>query len=113
MNLLQAEVLAASAVIVAPVLVFSDFQCSRFVAVVFRHGVLLSKERPAVDAWNSSISADPPFLSKTFNAIAKKYNAKAKMAIIRIHELHYPETTSDQHGELRVHDQLAGDGITV
>jgi hypothetical protein len=58
-------------------------------------------------------SADPPLLSKTFNAIAKKYNAKAKMAIIRIHELHYPETTSDQHGELRVHDQLAGDGITV
>ena len=31
-------------------LVFSDFQCSRFVAVVFRHGELLSKERPAVDA---------------------------------------------------------------
>ena len=52
-NLLQAQVPAASAVIVAPVLVFSDFQCSRFVAVVFRHGVLLSKEPPAVDAWNS------------------------------------------------------------
>jgi hypothetical protein len=31
----------------------SDFQCSRFVAVVFRHGVFLSKEPPAVDAWNS------------------------------------------------------------
>ena len=70
-NLLQAEVPAASAVIVAPVLVFSDFQCSRFVAVVFRHGVLLSKERPAVDAWNSSIFGRPPFLSKTSNAIAK------------------------------------------
>jgi len=37
-NLLQTEVPAASAVIVAPVLVFSDFQGSRFVAVVFRHG---------------------------------------------------------------------------
>ena len=49
MNLLQAEVPAASAVIVAPVLVFSDFQCSRFVAVVFHHELLLSKERPAVD----------------------------------------------------------------
>jgi hypothetical protein len=44
---------AASAVIVAPVLVFSDFQCSRFVAVVFRHAVLLSNERPAIDAWNT------------------------------------------------------------
>ena len=63
-NLLQAEVAAASAVIVAPVLVFSDFQCSRFVAVVFRHGVLLSKERPAVDAWNSSIFGRPPFSVK-------------------------------------------------
>jgi hypothetical protein len=36
---------AASAVIVAPVLVFSDFQCSRFVAVVFRHGVFPKNDR--------------------------------------------------------------------
>ena len=78
-NLLQAEVPAASAVMVAPVLVFSDFQCSRFVAVVFRHGVLLSKERPAVDAWNSLVLRPTClFLSKTFNAIAKEGNAKAK-----------------------------------
>jgi hypothetical protein len=48
-NLLQAEVPAASTVIVAPVLVLPDFQCSRSVAVVFRHGALLSKERPAID----------------------------------------------------------------
>jgi hypothetical protein len=34
-------------------------------------------------------SADPPFLSKTSNAIAKKGNAKAKNAIIRVDELHY------------------------
>jgi hypothetical protein len=33
----------------------SDFQCSRFVAVVFRHGVFLSKERPAVGAWDCLI----------------------------------------------------------
>jgi hypothetical protein len=33
----------------------------RFVAVVFRHGALLSKERPAVDAWNSSIYGRPAF----------------------------------------------------
>ena len=71
-NLLQAEVPAASAVIVAPVLVFSDFQCSRFVAVVVRHGMLLSKARPAVGACIAQSSADPPFLSKTSNAIAKK-----------------------------------------
>jgi len=49
-NLLQAQVPAASAVIVAPVLVFSDFQCSRFVAVGFFHEVLPSEEMPAVDA---------------------------------------------------------------
>jgi len=65
-NLLQAEVPAASAVIVAPVLVFSDFQCSRFVAVVFRHGVLVSKDRPAVDAWNYSIFGRPAFPVKNF-----------------------------------------------
>ena len=65
-NLLQAEVPAASAVIVAPVLVFSDFQCSRFVAVVFRPGVLLSKERPAVGAWNSSIFGRAAFSVKNF-----------------------------------------------
>ena len=95
-NLLQAEVPATSAVIVAPVLVFSDFQCSRFVAVVFRHQVLLSKERPAADAWNSSIFGRPAFYVKTLNAIAKKGNAKAKegetigMEIcIMIYE-HYP-----------------------
>src|SRR5271165_1324333 len=72
MNLLQAEVPAAGTVIVAPVWYFRIFQYSRFVAVVFRHRVLLSKERPAVDAWNSSIFGRPPFLSKTFNAIAKQ-----------------------------------------
>jgi len=78
-NLLQAEVPAASAVIVAPVLVFSDFQCSSFAAVVFRHGVLLSKERPAVDAWNLLIFGRPGFaVKKTFNAIAKKVTQKQK-----------------------------------
>ena len=65
-NLLQAEVPAASAVIVAPVLVFSDFQCSRFVAVIFRHGLLLSKERPGVDAWDCSIFGQPAFSVKIF-----------------------------------------------
>ena len=64
-NLLQAEVPAASSVIVATVLVFSDFQCSRFIAVVFCHGVLLSKERPAVDAWNSSIFGRSAFSVKS------------------------------------------------
>jgi hypothetical protein len=89
-------VLAASAVIVAPVLVFPDFQCSRFVAVVFHHGALLSKERPAVDAWNSSIFGRPAFSVKTFYAIAKKGNAKAKegettgMEICRMIYEHYP-----------------------
>ena len=63
-NLLQAEVPAANAVMVAPVPVFSDFQCSRFVAAVFRHGVLLSKERPAVDAWNCSFFGRPVFSVK-------------------------------------------------
>src|SRR4029077_16062237 len=63
-NLLQAEVPAASAVIVAPVLVFSDFQCSTFVAVFFCHGVLPSKGRPALNEIHQS-SAEPPFLSKT------------------------------------------------
>ena len=66
MNLLQAEVPAASTVIVAPVPVFADFQCPRFVAVAFRHGVSLSKERPAVDAWNSSIFGRPAFPVKSF-----------------------------------------------
>ena len=65
-NLLQAEVPAASAVIVAPVLVFPDFQCSRFVAVVFRHGVLPSKKRPAVDAWNCSTFGRIAFSVKNF-----------------------------------------------
>jgi len=65
-NLLEAEVPAASAVIVAPVLVFSDFQCSRFVAVVFRHAVLLSNERPAVDVWNNSIFGRPAFAVKSY-----------------------------------------------
>jgi len=51
-NLLQAEMPAASAVIVASVLVFSDLQCSRFIAAAFCHGVSLSKERPAVGVWN-------------------------------------------------------------
>jgi len=41
-------------------------------------GVLLSKERPAVDAWNCSIFGRPAFLFKTFNAIAKNGNAIAK-----------------------------------
>src|ERR1700730_7478533 len=36
---------AASAVIAAPVLIFSDFQCSRFVAVVLRHGVFPKNDR--------------------------------------------------------------------
>jgi hypothetical protein len=43
---------AASAVIVAAVLVFPDFQGLRFVAIVFRHGVLLSEGRPNVEAGN-------------------------------------------------------------
>src|SRR5580693_5888142 len=77
-NLLQAEVPAASAVIVSPVLVFSDFQCSRFVAVVFCHELLLSKARPVVDAFIPRSSADSPFLSKISIAIAKTTNAKAK-----------------------------------
>jgi hypothetical protein len=57
---------AASAVIVAPVLVFSDFQCSRFVAVVLRHRVFLSIERPAVDAWNCLIFGPPAFAVNNF-----------------------------------------------
>jgi hypothetical protein len=77
-NLLQAEVPAASAVIVAPVLVFSDFQCLRFVAVVFCHEVLLFKARPAVDAFIPRSSADSPFLSKVSIASAKKTDARAK-----------------------------------
>src|SRR5262245_20680141 len=51
-NLLEAEVPAASAVIVAAVLVFSDFQGLRFGAIVFRHGVLLSEGRPNIEAGN-------------------------------------------------------------
>ena len=65
-NPLQAEVPAASTVIVAPVPVFPDFQCSRFVAVAFRHRVSLSKERPAVDVWNSLIFGRPAFSVKSF-----------------------------------------------
>ena len=48
------------------------------VAVLFRHVVLLFKGRPALDAWNFSIFGRPAFPSQTFNAIAKKGNAKAK-----------------------------------
>src|SRR6516165_8275711 len=70
-NLLQAEVPAASAVIVAPVLVFSDFQCSRFVAVAFCHGVSFPRTTRC-GAWIPQSSADPASLSKTSNAIAKK-----------------------------------------
>ena len=83
-NLLQAEVPAASSVIVATVLVFSDFQCSRFVAVVFRHGRCLPKNDPPSLLKIPQSSADLPFLSKLhvpfcalygantlFNAIAK------------------------------------------
>src|SRR5271165_6734569 len=61
-NLLQAEVPAASAVIVAPVLVFSDFQCSRFVAVVFPHGCCFPKYDPPSMLEIPQSSADPPFL---------------------------------------------------
>ena len=43
-NLLEAEVLTVRTVIIAPVLVFSDVQGSRFVAGIFRHGVLLFQE---------------------------------------------------------------------
>ena len=60
-NLLQAQMPAAGAVVVAPVLVFSDFQGSRFVAVVFRHDLLLSKERPASMLGIPQSSADAPF----------------------------------------------------
>ena len=60
----------AMAGIVAPVLGF--FGCVRGSSLLF------SKERPAVGAWNSSIFGRPAFLSKTFHAIAKKDNAKAK-----------------------------------
>ena len=66
-NLLQAEVPAASAVIVAPILVFSDFQCSRFVAVVFRHGCCFPKNDPPFDVLEySSIFGRPAFSVKTF-----------------------------------------------
>jgi hypothetical protein len=44
--------------------------------------MLHSKERPAVDAWNFSIFASSfgrrAYVVKTFNAIAKSDNAKAK-----------------------------------
>jgi hypothetical protein len=43
-----------------------DFQSSRFVAVVLRHSVFAIKERPAVDAWNSSMFGQPAFSVKTF-----------------------------------------------
>jgi len=65
-NLLEAEVLTACPVIIAPVLVFSDFQGSRFVAGIFRHGVLLSQERAAVDAWNCLIFGRPVLAVKAF-----------------------------------------------
>ena len=45
-NLLEAEVLTACPVIIAPVLVFSDFQGSRFVRIVFRHGYRILKNDP-------------------------------------------------------------------
>jgi len=32
----------------------------------FRHGVLFSKERPAVDAWNCSIFGRPAYSVKSF-----------------------------------------------
>jgi len=41
-------------------------------------GLLLSKEPPASMLGIAQSSADPPFLSKTFDAIAKKDDAKAK-----------------------------------
>jgi hypothetical protein len=86
MNLLQAEVLAASAVIVAPVPVFSDFQCSRFVAIAFRHGVSLPKNDPPSMLGIPQSSADPPFLSKAFNAIAKRSGSAGMGFVIGIHE---------------------------
>ena len=77
-NLLEAEVPAPSAVIVAAVLVFSDFQCLRFVAVVFRHGVLLSKERAPSVFGIAKSSAECPWLSKSFYAVAKNVTQKQK-----------------------------------
>ena len=40
--------------------------------------LLFSKERLAVDAWNSSIFGHPPFCQKHFRQSQKKGNAKAK-----------------------------------
>ena len=77
-NLLEAEVPAPSAVIVAAVLVFSDFQCLRFVAVVFRHRVLLSQERAALGASNCLIFGRPALAVKAFLRSCKKCNARAK-----------------------------------
>ena len=79
-NLLQAEVPAASAVIIASILVLSDFQWSRFVAVVFRHGVLFSKEQPAVDVWNFSIFGGPASMSKLLMQSQKTIMQKQKRA---------------------------------
>ncbi len=41
------------------------------VVVVFRHAALLSKESPAVDAWNCPVFGRAAFIVKTFNAIAQ------------------------------------------
>ena len=60
----------ARAGIVAPVLAF--FGCVRGSSLLF------SKERLAVDAWNSSILGHPPFCQKHFRQSQKKGNAKAK-----------------------------------
>ena len=62
----------ARAGIVASVLAF--FGCVR------GPSLLLSKERPAVDAWNFSIFGHPPFGQKHFRQSQKKGNAKAKNA---------------------------------
>ena len=97
-NLLQAEVPAASAVIVAPVLVFPDFQLSRFVAVVFRHDMLLSNERPAVVAWNTLIFGRPAFAVKSYlmqsqNKVTQKQKTgrqPIREIVVVVHEHYYP-----------------------
>ena len=48
-NLLEAEMPAARAVIVTPVLILSDFQGPSFVAVIFRHGCAASQGRRDAD----------------------------------------------------------------
>ena len=60
------------------ILVLAVVQGSRFVAVVFRHGVLLSEGRPNVEAWNCLIFVRPALAVKAFYAVAKKCNARAK-----------------------------------